>query len=70
MLPELMNNIFDLVERQYNLRSKYTLERKQDYMVYDGLEKLSSLVPKLQNPLPIPKKLLGLLKELKTKINT
>ena len=47
MLPELMNNIFDLVERQYNLRSKYTLERKQDYMVYDGLEKLSSLVPKL-----------------------
>ena len=40
---ELMNDIFHFVER-----SDYTLERKWDHTVYNGLESLSSLAPKLQ----------------------
>lgn len=40
MLPELMNNIFYFSERPYNLRSNYTLEKKQDYTVYHGSKKL------------------------------
>ena len=34
MSPELMNDIFHFVERPYNLRSDYTLKRKQDDTVY------------------------------------
>ena len=50
--PELMNDIFHFVERHYNLRSDYTLERKRDHTVYHGSESLSSLVPKLWDLLP------------------
>ena len=46
MLPKLKNDIFNFVERSYNLRSNYTLERKQDCTVYHSSEGLSSLVPK------------------------
>ena len=38
MSPELMNDIFHFVETPYNLRSDYTLERKQDHTVYHGSE--------------------------------
>ena len=31
-VPELMNNIFHFMERPYNFRSNYTLERRQDHM--------------------------------------
>ena len=47
VLPELMNDIFNFLERPYNLRSNYTLERKQDHTVYHGPENFSSLAPKL-----------------------
>ena len=47
MLPELKNGIFHFVERPYNLRNKYTLERKRNYMICHGLENLCFLVPKL-----------------------
>ena len=33
------------VERPYDLRSNYTIERKQDPTVYHGLDSLSSLAP-------------------------
>ena len=45
MSPELMNDILHFVERPYNLRSDYTLERKRDHTVYHGSESLSSLLP-------------------------
>ena len=47
VLPEMMNDIFHFVERTYNLRRSYTLERKQDRIVYHSSESLSSLAPKL-----------------------
>ena len=50
--PELMNDIFNFVERPYNLRRDYTLERKRDHTVYHGSESLSSLAPKLWDLLP------------------
>ena len=36
--PEMMNDIFHSVERPYNLRSDYTLERSRDHTVYYGLK--------------------------------
>ena len=45
MSPELMNDILHFVERPYNLRSDYTIERKRDHTVYYGTESLSSLLP-------------------------
>ena len=50
--PELMNDIFHFVERPYNLRSDYELERKRDHTVHHGSESLSSLAPKLWDLLP------------------
>ena len=47
VLPELMNDIFKFLERPYNLRSNYTLERKQDHTVYHDPESFSALAPKL-----------------------
>lgn len=44
MSPELMNHIFQFVERPCNLRWNYTSERKQDYTVYHGSER--SLFPR------------------------
>ena len=34
MLPALMNDIFYFVERPYNLKNNYTLERKRDHTIY------------------------------------
>ena len=68
--PELMNDIFHFVEKPYNLRSDYTLERKRDHTVYHGSESLSSLAHKLWNLLPNLIKNSASLKEFKTKINT
>ena len=68
--PELMNDIFHFVERPYNLRSDYTLERKRDHTVYHGSDSLSSLAPKLWDLLPNSTKHSASLKELKAKINT
>ena len=45
--PELMNDIFHLVERVCNLGSDYTSERKRDHTVYHRSENFSSLDPKL-----------------------
>ena len=42
---KLMNDILRFVERPYNLRSCYTLERKWDHTVYHGSDSLSSLTP-------------------------
>ena len=42
-----MNDIFHFVERPYNLKSNYTLERKRNHIVYHGSESLPSLAPKL-----------------------
>ena len=47
-----MNDIFRFMEIPYNLRSDYTLKRKQDHAVYHGSESLSSLAPKLWEILP------------------
>ena len=69
MSPELINDIFHFVERPYNLRSDYTLERKRDHTVYHGLESLSSLVG-LWDLLPNSINNSASLKEFKTKINT
>ena len=69
MSPELMNDIFHFVERPYNLRSDYTLERKW-YTIYHGLESLSSLALKLWDFLPNSIKNSACLKEFKTKIIT
>ena len=68
--PELMNDIFHFVKRPYNLRSDYTLERRQDYTVYHGSESLSYLAPKLWDLLPSSIKNSAPLKEFKTKKNT
>ena len=67
MLPKLKNDMFNFVERSYNLRSNYTLERKQDCTVYHSSESLSSLFPKLWNILSNPLKNSASLKECKTK---
>ena len=69
MSPELMNHIFQFVERPCNLRWNYTSERKQDYTVYHGSESLSFLVSKLWDVLPNSRKNSTPLKEFKTKIN-
>ena len=66
--PELMNDIFHFLERPYNLRSDYTLERKRDHTVYHGSESLSSLAPKLWDLLPNSNNYPSL-KEFKIKIN-
>ena len=65
-----MNDIFHFVERPYNLRSDYTLERKQDHTFYHGSEFLSSLGPKLLDLLPNSIKNSAFLKKFKTKVNT
>ena len=67
---ELMSDIFYFVERPYNLRSDYALERKRDHTGYHGSESLSSLNPKLCDLLPNSIKKSASLKEFKTKINT
>ena len=67
--PELMNDIFNFVERPYNLRKDFTLERKGDHTVYHGSESLYSLAPKLWDLLPNSVKNSASLKEFKTKIN-
>ena len=67
---ELMNGIFHFVERPYNLRSDYTLERKRDHTGYHDSESLSSLNPKLCDLLPNSIKKSASLKEFKTKSNT
>ena len=67
--PELMNYIFHFMERPYNLRSDYTLERKRDHTVYQGSESLSSLALKLWDLLPNSIKNSASFKEFKTKIN-
>ena len=63
-----MNDIYQFVERPYNLRSKYTLERKRDHTAYHGSESLSSLTPKSRNVLPNLIKNSASLKEFKAKI--
>ena len=68
--PELMNDTFHFVERPYNLRSDYTLERKRDHTVYHGAEILSSFAPRLWDLLPNSTKNSASLKESKKKINT
>ena len=50
--PELMNDICHFVERPYNLRNNYTLERKRDYTFYKGSGSHSSFAPKLLDLLP------------------
>ena len=65
-----MSDIFYFVERPYNLRSDYALERKRDHTGYHGSESLSSLNPKLCDLLPNSIKKSASLKEFKTKINT
>ena len=70
VLLELMNDIFHFVERPYNFKSDYTLERKRDHIVYHGSESLPSLDPKLWDPLSNSIKNSASLKEFKTKINT
>ena len=64
-----MSDMFHFVERPYNLRSNYTLERKRDHTVYHGSESLSSHAPKLWNLLPSSIKK-SALKEFKIKIKT
>ena len=64
--PELMNDIFHFVEKHYNLRSYYTLERKRNHTVYHGSENLSSLAPKLWNLPPNSMKNYSSLKDFKT----
>ena len=66
--PELMNDIFHFVERLYNLRSDYTLERKRDHTVDHSSESLSSLAPKLWNLLPNSIKILLLSRNSKQKL--
>ena len=68
-MPEFMNDIFHFVERPYNLRSNYTLARKQDHTVYHGWESLSFPVPKLWGLLLNSIKKSASLKEFKIKIN-
>ena len=68
--PELMNDIFHFVESLFNLRSDYTIGRKQDHTVYHGSENISSLAPKLWDLLPNSIKNSVSPKEFKTKINT
>ena len=36
--PELMSDTFHFVERPYNLRSNYKLQRKRDHTFYQGSE--------------------------------
>ena len=56
------------MERPYNLRSNYILERKREHVVYHGSESLSSLDPQLWSPISL--KNYASLKEFQTKINT
>ena len=65
-----MHDIFEFVERTYNLKSDYTLERKRDHTVCHSSESLSSLVPKLRDLLLNSLKNYAFLKEFKTNINT
>ena len=66
-----MNDItFHILERPYNLRFNYALERKRDHTVYHGLESLSSVAPKLWDLLPSSIKTSASLKEFKAKIDT
>ena len=65
-----MSDIFYFVERPYNLRSDYALERKRDHTGHHGSESLSSLNAKLCDLLPNSIKKSASLKEFKTKINT
>ena len=44
--PELTDDIFHFVERPYNLRSNYTLERKRDDTIQHSSKSFSSLAPK------------------------
>ena len=49
MSSQLMNDTFHFIEKPYNLRSNYTLERNQDYTVYHGSESLLSVLDPLPN---------------------
>ena len=65
-----MNDICHFVERLFNLRSKYTLERTRDHTVYHGSDSLSSIALKLLDLLANSIKKYVSLKEFKTKIDT
>ena len=69
MSHELMNDIFHFVERPYDLRSNFSLERKRDFTAYHGLESLSPLFFILLDIQPNSVKNSAFLKEVKTKIN-
>ena len=70
VLPELMNVIFHFVERPYNCRNGYALERRRDRTIYHGTESFSPLAPKLRDLLSNSIKNSASLKEFKTKIST
>ena len=57
MSPDLMNDIFQLVGRPYNLRRNFTLEVKRNYTLYHDPENFSSLSPKQWDLLPNPIKI-------------
>ena len=56
-----MNDIFNFVERPYNLRSNYTLERKRNNAFYQG--------PKLWDDLPNSIKMFCVYEKIQNKIN-
>ena len=70
VLPELMNVTFHFVERPYNCRNGYALERRRDRTIYHGSESFSPLAPKLRDLLSNSIKNSASLKEFKTKIST
>ena len=50
--PEIMKDIFHLVQKPYNLRNDSTLQSRRNRTLYFGTESISSLAPKIWEILP------------------
>ena len=50
--PEIMKDIFQFIDKPYNLRNNSIIQRHQNRTVYFGTESITSLAPKILELMP------------------
>ena len=70
LLPELMNDVFEFIEKPYSLRATSHFRSKKIRTTKYGIETLSYLGPKLWNVVPNEYKTIESLEDFKAKIKT
>ena len=68
--PKIMKDIFQFIDKPYNLRNNSIIQRQQNRTVYFGTESLTSLAPKIWELVPNEIKNAKSLEIFKEKIKT